>query len=48
MILYSEKIKILYKKGLHYSNQFPHSTEKKNVTVTEMFVPSKEEQHYSN
>ena len=33
--------------GLHRSNEFPHSTERKTVTVIEIFIVSKEEQHQS-
>ena len=44
---YSEKIKSCKETGLHYSNYFPHSTETKTATVTEIFVPSKEKQHQS-
>ena len=42
-----EKIKSCKKAGLHYSNYFPHSTERKTVTVTEIVVGSKEDQHQS-
>ena len=46
-ILYSEKIKSCKEAGLHYSNYFPHGTERKTVTVTEIFAGSKEDQHQS-
>ena len=46
-MLYSEKIKSCKKKWLHYGNCFPHSSERKTVTVTKIVVGSKEDQHQS-
>ena len=37
--------KICKETALHYSNLFPHSTERKTATVTGIFVASKKEQH---
>ena len=42
-----KKLKSCKETALYYSNSFPRSTERKTVTVTELFVVSKEEQHQS-
>ena len=44
---YSEHIKSCTRTGLHYSNKFPHSAERKTVTVIEIWVVSKNEHHQS-
>ena len=41
-------IKSCKETGLHYSYEFPHSTERKTVTVNKIVVPSKEDRRRTN
>ena len=45
--IYSENTKSCKETGLHYNIWIPHSSERKTVTVNEIFMASKEEQHQS-